>query len=57
MQVNSISTVEKEELVLINNMIEEKTAERILFMGELAKQRNISIHQLATQLEIKPAYE
>lgn len=57
MQEGALSTIEKDELVLLNNMIEEKTAERILFMGELAKQRNISIQQLATQLEIKPAYE
>ena len=46
MQDNTLTTPEHEELVLLNGMIEEKTAERIGFMGELAQLRQITLPEL-----------
>ncbi len=57
MQENSISDVEHHELVLLNNMIEEKTADKILYMGKLAKLRGISIQQLSAHLDVKAIHE
>ena len=53
LQKETISNKEREELELLNNMIEKHTAERIVLMGELAKLRHISLQQLAVQLNTK----
>ena len=57
MQDDTLTTPEHEELVLLNGMIEEKTAERIGFMGELAQLRQITLPELNRQLSNKTAYE
>ena len=51
LQDESILTKEREELELLNNMIEEKTAERILLLGELARLKGISLQELHAQLQ------
>lgn len=56
MQNNMLSLPEKDELILLNTMIEEKTAERIVLMGELAQLRHISIEQLNHQLSPESSY-
>lgn len=50
MQNNTLHVPEKEELILLNGIIEEKTAERIRFMGELAQLRGITLRELNHQL-------
>jgi DNA-binding phage protein len=52
-----ITESERDELILLNNTIEEKTAERIVLMGQLAKFRQITIQQLYRELSIKSNYE
>jgi hypothetical protein len=56
MQNNTLSLPERDELILLNTMIEEKTAERIALMGELAQLRHISIEQLNHQLNPETSY-
>ena len=41
MQNNTLNLPERDELLLLNSMIEEKTAERIVLMGKLAELRQI----------------
>ena len=50
MQNNALTPPEKEELMLLNALIEEQTAEKIRIMGELAQLRHISIEVLNYQL-------
>ena len=57
MQKNTLNLPEKNELILLNAMIEEKTAEKIRFMGELAQLKNLSIEQLNRQLNPEKDYE
>jgi DNA-binding phage protein len=52
-----ITEPERDELILLNNAIEEKTAERIVLMGQLAKLRQVTIHQLYRELSVKSNYE
>jgi hypothetical protein len=56
MQNNALSLPEKDELILLNSMIEEKTAEKIRLMGELAQLRHISIEELNHQLNPQTNY-
>ena len=56
MQNNILSLPEKDELILLNSMIEEKTAERITLMGELAQLRHTTIEQLNHQLNPEASY-
>jgi hypothetical protein len=56
MQNNALSLIEKDELILLNSMIEEKTAEKIRLMGELAQLRHISIEELNHQLNPQTNY-
>ena len=51
LQDETILTKEREELELLNNMIEEKTAERIVLLGELARLKGISLQELHAQLQ------
>jgi hypothetical protein len=53
LQEDIISPPERDELILLNNLIEEKTAERIVLIGELAAQRHVSVQELCEQLSIK----
>ena len=48
LQDGSITTKEHEELILLNDKLEEKAAERILLLGELATLKGISIQQFYT---------
>lgn len=56
MQNNALSIPERDELLLLNSMIEEKTAERITLIGKLAKLRQISIEQLNHELNPETHY-
>ena len=56
MQNNALSFPERDELLLLNSMIEEKTAERITLIGKLAKLRQISIEQLNNELNPETHY-
>ncbi len=53
LQNDSLTLKEREELLLLNELLEEKSAERILFLGELAQLRGISVKQLATELKAR----
>jgi hypothetical protein len=53
MQDDNISLPEHNELILLNNLIEEKTAEHIFLIGELATLKRTSIQELCKQLSIK----
>ncbi len=46
----TITPKEREELLLLNNKLEEKAAERIHLLGELAVLKGIPIQELAAQL-------
>jgi hypothetical protein len=50
LQENTITAKEYEELILLNDKLEEKAAERIYLLGELSALKGLSIQQLATQL-------
>lgn len=50
MQNNALTFPEKEELMLLNALIEEKTAEKIRLMGELSQLRHLSLEELNHQL-------
>jgi hypothetical protein len=50
---NSISHKEHEEIIVIINFIEEKSAERVELLAALAKIRNISLAELLKQLPLK----
>ena len=45
LQDNKITPKEHEELIFLNNILEEKAAERILLMGKLATLKGITIQQ------------
>ena len=49
LQDNTITPKEQEELIFLNNILEEKAAERILLMGKLATLKGITIQQLVAQ--------
>lgn len=49
LQQGTITPIEHEELILLNDKLEEKAAERILLMGELATLKGITIQQLVAQ--------
>jgi hypothetical protein len=53
LQENTLTPKEHEELILLNNMIEEKMAERITLMGELAALKHVSIKEIALQFNHK----
>jgi hypothetical protein len=50
---DSISDKEREEILTITDFIEEKSAERVLLLGELAKIRQIPLIDLVKQLQLK----
>jgi hypothetical protein len=50
LQENSLTQKEYEELQLLNGMLEQKSAERILLMGQLAAQKGITLQQLNNQM-------
>lgn len=50
---NTISEKEQEEIILITDFIEEKSAERVTLLAVLAKIRKISITDLVKQLDLK----
>ena len=56
MQNNALSLIEKDELILLNSMMEENTAEKIRLMGELAQLQHISIEELNHQLNPQTNY-
>ena len=50
---NTISKKEQEEMLLVTDFIEEKSAERVALLAALAKIRQVSITDLAKQLQLK----
>ncbi len=49
LQLDTITPKEHEELILLNDTLEQKAAQRIHLMGELATLKGITIQQLAAQ--------
>jgi len=45
LQLETLTPKEREELLLLNHLLEEKSAERIMLLGELAKLRGIPVQQ------------
>lgn len=52
-QKGVISDKENAEILLISDFIENKSAERIYLLGQLAQLRKVSITDLAKQLDLK----
>ena len=50
---NTISEKEQEEILLITDFIEEKSAERIVLLAALAKIRQVSLPDLVKQIPLK----
>jgi hypothetical protein len=50
MQNHLITLPEKDELMVLNGLIEQRTADKIRLMGELASLRGITIQELNHQL-------
>jgi len=55
-QNGSIFNKELEEIQLLADILEEKSAERILLLGELAALRKISLPELLKQIRLKDLY-
>ncbi|MBK6995196.1 MAG: hypothetical protein IPH31_09805 [Lewinellaceae bacterium] len=51
MQLETLMPKEREELLLLNHLLEEKSAERIMLLGELAKLRGIPVQQLVAEFK------
>ena len=51
LQDATINSIERDQLLLLNDLIEQKTAERIVLMGELAKIQKKSILQLSEEFD------
>ena len=52
LQDETIAPKEREELLLLNDLLEEKSAARILLLGELAKRRGVTVQQVVLDLKI-----
>jgi cobyrinic acid a,c-diamide synthase len=52
-QNGSITAKECEEMLLLTDYIEEKSAERVMLLGALAAIRQINISELAKQLRLQ----
>ena len=50
---NTVTEKEATEMLLLTDFMEEKSAERVLFLAELAKIKGVSIVDLAKQLRLK----
>ncbi len=55
-QQETLTPKEHEELLLLNHLLEEKSAERILLLGELAKLRGVPVQQLAAEFKTVPGH-
>jgi len=51
-QNGSISAKEREEMLLLTDFMEEKSAERVMLLGALAEMRQTTIAELARQLHL-----
>lgn len=52
----TLSALEQEEILLISDFIEQKSAERITLLSQLAALRQITIRELVKQLNLKTFY-
>jgi hypothetical protein len=52
-QAQTLTEEGRVELELLNNMLEEKSAERIHLMGELAALRKITLPELVQEIDLK----
>ena len=50
---NTLSEKEQEEMLLITDFIEEKSAERVVLLAALAKIRQVSLPDLMKQINLK----
>ena len=50
---NSITEKEQEEILIITDFIEEKSAERVALLGALAKVRQVPLTDLVQSLQLK----
>ena len=50
---NTLSEKEQEEMLLITDFIEEKSAERVALLAALAKIRHVSLPDLVKQINLK----
>lgn len=57
LQLETLTPKEREELLLLNHLLEEKSAERIILLGELAKLRGVPVQQLADELKTGREHE
>ncbi|MBC7773868.1 MAG: hypothetical protein H7246_00410 [Phycisphaerae bacterium] len=55
-QNGSIFTKEQEEMQLLADILEEKSAERVLLLGELAALRKVSLSELLKQIRVQDFY-
>lgn len=55
-QNGTIVNKEQEELQLLADMMEEKSAERVLLLGELAELRKVSLPELRKQFRLQDFY-
>jgi hypothetical protein len=53
---NTISEKETTEIILLTDFMEEKSAERVALLADLAKIRGVSITDLAKELRLKKYY-
>ncbi|GAB4460341.1 MAG: hypothetical protein OHK0029_24160 [Armatimonadaceae bacterium] len=50
----TLTQAEQQELVTMSDQVEVRTAERLLYLGELAKKRGITVAELMKILGIRP---
>ena len=52
-----VSEKEHEEMLLLTDFLEEKNAERVLLMADLAKIQQVTLPELAKKLRLRDLYE
>jgi len=55
-QNGTIVSKEQDEMQLLSDILEEKMAERVVLLGELARLRNISLSELRKQVRLQDLY-
>ncbi len=55
-QNGSIFTKEQQEMQLLADILEEKSAERVLLLGELAALRKVSLSEILKQIRLQDFY-
>jgi hypothetical protein len=55
-QNGTLVTKEQEEMQLLADILEEKSAERVLLLGELASLRKVTLQELRKQIRLQDFY-